>query len=114
MRKYLWQSERRKRYCRRCRNEENGLKAQIRIHPLLQDLAGGQRRVEVEGDNVGECLSDLERKFPGIHEKIFDKRGQLLKHVEIFINGKTTFPEELMAPVKDGDELSILMLLSGG
>jgi len=90
------------------------LSVRIRVHPLLQDLANGQDIVDVKGENVGKCLADLDRQFPGMRENIFDKRGKLLKHVEIFINGKTTFPEELMAPVKDGDELSILMLLSGG
>jgi molybdopterin converting factor small subunit len=90
------------------------LGARIRIHPLLQDLAHGQERVEVEGKNVGECLADLERKFPGMDEFIFERKGKLLQQVEIFINGKTASPNELAAPVKDGDEISILMLLSGG
>ena len=90
------------------------MSVRIRIHPLLQDLANGQDIVDVKGENVGKCLADLDRQFPGMRETLFDKGGKLLKHVEIFINGKTTFPEELMAPVKDGDELSILMLLSGG
>jgi hypothetical protein len=49
-----------------------------------------------------------------MHENIFDKCGKLLKHIEIFINGKTASPNELAASVKDGDELSILMLLAGG
>lgn len=88
--------------------------ARIRIHPLLQDLANGQEIVKVDGKNVGECLADLDRQFPGMRENIFDKRGKLLEHIEIFINGKTTSPNELAAPVKDGDELSILMLLAGG
>ena len=60
----------------------------IRIHPLLQDLAHGQEVVEVEGKNVGECLADLEKKFPGMEELIFEKKGKLLKQVEIFINGQ--------------------------
>lgn len=90
------------------------MRARIRIHPLLQDLAHGQEMVEVEGKNVGECLADLERQFPGMREYIFDRNGKLLKQVEIFINGKTTSPNELATPVKDGDEISILMLLSGG
>ena len=88
--------------------------ARIRIHPLLQDLADGKEIVEVEGENVGKCLADLDAQFPGMSENIFDKHGKLLKHIEIFINGKTAFPKELAAPVNDGDELSILMLLSGG
>lgn len=68
----------------------------------------------VGGENVGQCLADLVKQYPNIHENIFDLRGKLLKHIEIFINGKTASPEELTAPVSDGDELSILMLLSGG
>jgi molybdopterin converting factor small subunit len=90
------------------------LGARIRIHPLLQDLAYGQEVVEVEGKNVGECLADLERKFPGMDEFIFERKGKLLQNVEIFINGETASPNELTASVKDGDEISILMLLSGG
>ena len=54
------------------------------------------------------------KQYPEIHENIFDPSGKLLKHIEIFINGKTAAPEELAAPVRDGDELSILMLLPGG
>jgi molybdopterin converting factor small subunit len=90
------------------------LGARIRIHPLLQDLANGKEIVEVEGENVGKCLVDLVKQYPKIHENIFDPRGNLLKHIEIFINGKPAPPEELTTPVRDGDELSILMLLSGG
>ena len=80
----------------------------------MQELAGNQDVVEVDGENVGECLSELVWKFPGLSETLFDQHGKLLKHIEIFINGKTAFPRELTAPVKDGDELSILMLLAGG
>jgi molybdopterin converting factor small subunit len=80
----------------------------------LQELAKGQEVVEVEGRNVEECLWDLDRKFPGMAENIFDRNGKLLKHVEIFVNGKTTFPNELATIVTDRDELSILVLLAGG
>jgi molybdopterin converting factor small subunit len=90
------------------------LGACIRIHPLLQDLADGKDRIDVDGENVGECLSDLVKQYPKIHENIFDPRGNLLKHIEIFINGKPASQKELTMSVHDGDELSILMLLSGG
>lgn len=90
------------------------MSVRIRIHPLLQDLANGLEVVEVEGENVGKCLANLNRQFPGMRENIFDKHNKLLRHIEIFVNGRTTSPEELAAPVNDGDELSILMLLSGG
>ena len=95
-------------------NEEDELGVRIRIHPLLQDLADRREIVEVDGDNVGKCLADLVKQYPKIRENIFDPRGKLLRHIEIFINGKTASPEELTASVRDGDEVSLLMLLSGG
>jgi len=49
-----------------------------------------------------------------MRENIFDGRGKLLKDIEIFINENTASPNGLAAPVKDGDELSMLMLLAGG
>ena len=88
--------------------------ARIRLNPTLQELANGQEIVEVEGNNVGECLADLDRRFPRTRQCIFDKHGKLLKHIEIFVNGKSTFPKELTTPVTNGDELSILVLLGGG
>ena len=63
---------------------------------------------------LGNALLIWREKFPGMDEFIFERKGKLLQHVEIFINGKTASPNELAAPVKDGDEISILMLLSGG
>jgi molybdopterin converting factor small subunit len=90
------------------------LGARIRIHPLLQDLVDGQEIIVVEGENVGKCLAELVKRYPKIYENIFDPRGKLFRHIEIFINGETASPEELTASVRDGDELSILMLLPGG
>jgi molybdopterin converting factor small subunit len=77
-------------------------------------LAHGQEIVVVEGEDVGKCLADLVKQYPEIHRNIFDPHGKLFRHIEIFVNGKTASPEELTAPVRDGDELSILMLLPGG
>lgn len=90
------------------------MSVRIRVHPLLQELAEDQDIVEVEGKNVGECLWDIDKKFPGMAENLFDRNGKLLKHIEIFVNGKTAFPNELVTMVTDGDEISILMLLAGG
>ena len=88
--------------------------ARIRLHPLMQELADNQEIVEVEGKNVGECLTDLIQKFPGLSESLFDQRGKLFKYIEIFVNGKTAFPNELATVVTDVDEISILILLAGG
>jgi molybdopterin converting factor small subunit len=86
----------------------------VRLHPILQKLAGGQEVVEVTGHTTGECLENLESRFPVIKQMIRDKRGQLRRYCEILVNSKSTYPEELTTPVKDGDQIDIVVFFAGG
>jgi molybdopterin converting factor small subunit len=86
----------------------------VRLHPLLQSLAGGQEMVEVNGRTTGECLEDLEGRFPVIKQLIRDKRGHLRRYCEILVNSESTYPEELTTPVEDGDQIDIMVLVGGG
>jgi sulfur-carrier protein len=86
----------------------------IRIHSGLRHLTGNQPTVEVKGDTVGECLKEMVNRFPAIEPKLFDKKGRLLSYVEIYVNAKTSYPEELAMPVKDGDVLTIILMIAGG
>jgi len=84
------------------------------LHPSLRQLAGNQEVVKANGGTIGECLNHLVRQFPGIEKGLFDRSGQLLNYVYFFINGKGAHPTDLTKPVKDGDELTISLLLPGG
>ena len=84
------------------------------FYPHLQQFTHHQEVVHVDGGTVGECLGNLVNQFPGIEQGIFDKQGQLLNYVYLFINGKASYPTDLTMPVKDGDELTIALLLAGG
>ena len=86
----------------------------VKLHPILQNLAGGQEVVEVTGHTTGECLEDLESRFPVIKQLIRDKRGQLRRYCEILVNSKSTYPDELTTPVKDGDQIDIMIFVAGG
>jgi molybdopterin converting factor small subunit len=86
----------------------------IRLHPILQKLVGGQEVVEVTGHNTGECLEDLESRYPVIKQLIRDNRGQLRRYCEIIVNSKSTYPNELTTPVKDGDQIHIMIFVAGG
>ena len=80
----------------------------------MQPQADGAESAEVEGSTVGECLNQLVKRFPRIQNLLFDKGGKLLKYVDVYVNGKSTYPEELVKPVNDGDELQILLVIAGG
>ncbi len=84
------------------------------FYPHLQQFTNNQEAVEVSGNTIGECLGDLVKQFPGIEKGIFDKDGQLLNYVYLFINGKATYPTNLAMQVSEGDELTIALLLAGG
>ena len=73
-----------------------------------------QEVIEVDGSTVGECLNHLVGRFPSIENELLDEDGKVLQYIDIYVNGKSSFPEELAKPVKDGDELYILRLIAGG
>ena len=68
----------------------------------------------VEGSTVGQCLDHLTRQFPSIEEALFDKDGGLKYWLNIYVNRKSCYPEELAKPVKDGDEIHIIPVIVGG
>lgn len=86
----------------------------IEIPPLLRHHTNGVTTAEVGGSTVGDSLNNFVRQYPGTKKRLFGKNGKLLRYVEIYVNGETTYPEELARPVKDGDEISIVYLISGG
>jgi len=86
----------------------------VKLDPFLQHLAGGQEVVEVTGHTTGECLEDLESRFPSIKQQIRDKRGQLRSYCCILVNSESTYPKELTTAVKDGDQIDIVIFVAGG
>jgi molybdopterin converting factor small subunit len=86
----------------------------VRLHPILQNIAGGQGEVEVTGKTTGECLRNLESRFPGIKQQLRDKQERLRPYCNILVNSESTYPEELTTPVKDGDSIDIVIFVAGG
>jgi molybdopterin converting factor small subunit len=84
------------------------------LYPPLHQFTNNQEAVQTNGSTVGECLEHLVKQFPGIEKGLLDRHGQLLNYVYFFINGKGAYPTDLTRPVKDGDELTISLLLPGG
>lgn len=87
----------------------------VRIPGPLRSLTGGQDRVEVQCTTIGQCLDELERRFPGIRDRIVDGSGEIRRFVIVFLNGEDVrFLKGLDTQVRDGDEVSIVPAVSGG
>ena len=89
------------------------VKLQI-FYPELQQLIKQPDNLAVEGKTVGECLSDLVRRYPASEKLLFNKQGQLLKHVYVYVNSEGFNKAEFTQPVADKDQLIIAVLITGG
>jgi molybdopterin synthase sulfur carrier subunit len=86
----------------------------VHIHITHRQFTNGLDVVAAEGTTVGECLNHLIRQYPGMEKALFAKKDKLLNVVEVFVNDATAYPNELTKPVKDGDEINLLVMLAGG
>lgn len=87
----------------------------VRIPTPLQRLTNGKGEVQCEGTTVAELLGDLERRHPGVKERICDETGKLRRFVNIFVNEEDIrFLQGDQTGVKDGDDVSIIPAIAGG
>lgn len=84
----------------------------VAVHPFLNN--GRELEVEVTGNTVGECLKELIKLHPQIKEKLFDKNGKIKGYIDILVNSKSAYPDELSYPVKEGDVINLIVFLAGG
>ena len=89
--------------------------ATIRIPTPLRKLTQGLEEVSASGATIGDVITDLEAKYPGLKERLCDDKGQVRRFVNIFANDEDIrFLQNLETPVKDADEISIVPAIAGG
>ena len=87
----------------------------VRIPTPLQRLTKNQEEVSLEGSTVRELVTNLEKSFPGIRERLCDEKGELRRFVNIYVNEEDIrFLKGEDTPLKDGDEVSIIPAIAGG
>lgn len=86
----------------------------VHLYSNLRNYTDNQGIVDVSGTTVGECLDDLVRQFPSIAPSLFDETGKLLEKVFVSINLESTYREKLTAPMKENDDLYLILIVAGG
>jgi sulfur-carrier protein len=87
----------------------------VRIPTPLRRHTGGAGEVYAEGKDVGELVDDLERKFPGLRERLCDETGDFRRFINVYVNQEDVrFLQGRGSVVKDGDEVSIVPAIAGG
>jgi molybdopterin synthase sulfur carrier subunit len=87
----------------------------VRVPGPLRRLTGGSAEVTVDGATVAAALGDLERSYPGFHDRLYDSDGQLRQFINIYVNDSDIrFSQGLETPVGERDEVSIVPAVAGG
>ena len=86
----------------------------VKIPTPLQRLTQGKEEVESKPGTILELVTALDRRFPGIGERISDG-GKIRRFVNIYVNEEDIrFLNAEDTAIKDGDEVSIVPAIAGG
>lgn len=91
------------------------MQVKVRIPTPLRKLTNGSDEVSATGANIAEVISDLEKNFPGLKERICEDDGKLRRFVNIYLNDEDIrFKKNLETELKENDEMSIIPAIAGG
>ena len=86
----------------------------VRIPTPLRTLTGGNDEVKASGATVGDVIEDLEKKHPGIRDRLLDAKG-VRRFINIYVGEEDIrFLDGLKTALKAGDQISIVPAIAGG
>jgi molybdopterin converting factor small subunit len=82
---------------------------------VLRAAAGGTKEVEIDGATVGDVLSQLVDRYPGLRSQLLTDEGDLNRFVNVYVEGQDIrYLDERATPVAERDTLIILPAMAGG
>ncbi len=84
----------------------------VHIPSALRSYTGQQSQVKAEGRTLAEVLSALDGRYPGLRFRIVTEQDTIRPHIRIFVNEEQA--AHLAVPIRPGDQIHIVLALSGG
>jgi molybdopterin synthase sulfur carrier subunit len=86
--------------------------AEVRLPGNLVDLfPGTSRRIDVPGATVAEVLISLDRRVPGMRDRLLTPGPELREHIRVFVDGEQA---SLATPVAPAAVVHVIPAVSGG
>jgi molybdopterin synthase sulfur carrier subunit len=87
----------------------------VRVPVSLRGLTDNLDCISGDGGTIADCIESVERRHPGLKERLCDERGELRRFVNLYVNGEDVrFLSGLQTALKDGDDVSIVPAVAGG
>jgi molybdopterin converting factor small subunit len=80
---------------------------------LIRLFPEATRQVEISApvETVGDAIDALDRRWPGMRDRICDTTPCIRRHMNVFVRGERSDLETRLEP---GDEMVVLTAISGG
>lgn len=79
--------------------------------PLLRLFPGAPSMVELRAFDVRDALSELDRRWPGMGDRLSDTSPAIRRHLNVFVDGRRA---QLDTRLEPGSEVFIVTAMSGG
>ena len=84
----------------------------VQLPRSLVDLfPGAERRVELDATSVDEVVAELERRWPGMRDRLCDSSSTLRAYIHIYVDGERAGLETPVAPTS---VVLVLPAVAGG
>jgi len=92
--------------------EASPARVRVRLPGALVDLfPGAPRSLDIDAATVRDMIEELNRRWPGMRDRLCDTTPAVRRHINIFIDGERARLETRLPP---GAEVFILTAISGG
>lgn len=87
----------------------------VRIPAQIRRLYGAQAWEQMAAATIGDAIAELERRYPGMGERLTEPDGGLRRWVNIFVDGEDVRTLAGTAtPLAAGAEVQIVPSVAGG
>ncbi|MFC5528758.1 MoaD/ThiS family protein [Cohnella yongneupensis] len=82
---------------------------------LLTDCTNGRARFAIEADTLQGAIDRLFSDYPLLKRHVYTETGGVRKHVMLCYNDRNVaWLDQLDIPLREGDMLHVMQLVSGG
>lgn len=86
----------------------------VRFPALMKYYVDNQSEFSVDGSTIAEVLDNIVLRYPTLKTHLFDTKGDLRRHFNIFVNGVHSRELNGMNTILKDDDKVILMASAAG